>query len=64
MPLRTGSSGRRFGRKDARLGFESEVLVTHLFGGNVHLAADCWAEAGKCDQGQEQVEESVLCFKA
>lgn len=49
MSLRIGSSGRRFGRKDGRFGFEFEVFVIYLFGGNVYLVVDCWVEVGKCD---------------
>lgn len=29
------------------------------FGGHAHLAADCWAEASKCDQGWEQVAPGI-----
>lgn len=58
VSLRTGSSGRRLGRRDHLPGSESEVLVRYLFRGTVTLAAGCWAEANRCDLGQKQVEES------
>lgn len=50
--LRVGRSGKRLGRKDGELGFESEVLGRHLLEGNVTLAAGYWAEANKGDQSQ------------
>lgn len=53
--LRMGSR-RKFGKKDGRIGFQSEVFLRHLFRGNVHLAAGSWAEASKCKQSQAQVE--------
>lgn len=39
--------------------------MRRVFGGNVHLAVDCWAEASKCDSSeQKQVGEGVFCCKA
>lgn len=48
---------RRFERKDGRISFELEVFLRLLVRGHVHLAADRWAEASKCEQSWEQVEE-------
>lgn len=54
MLLRMGSR-RKFGKRDGRIGSQSEVLLRHLFRGNVPLAAGSWAEASECKQSRAQV---------
>lgn len=56
VPLGMGSSGRgKVASSDLNLSCEVP------FGGHAHLAQDCWAEAGKCDQGWEQVAPGRQC---